>query len=290
MGNLGSQSLAQRPIRTFVTPAVLSYSVSTNVISVFCRLPQIVLCIATGCKLASSSSAYSSCGEAVSHDSGQSSHGLRRPCQSLAPLPDRLRLRPEGAQLAVSDMVPLDSDAVRRNASDRISVLEIHKIEFERDARNPPCRLLDPRGIRRSLQRHDHLLARFLIGEYGRLVRRSARPNQRTFSTSERYSVLCLRYSAISDLQALGPTLIIVRAGLRGSSSSSTFTPVKGSINNSYDPPSRPNPRDIESGTRTDDGMVVHIKKATEICLNEFGLVSVVCFLLTGSLPDMYPL
>ena len=97
-------------------------------------------------------------------------------------------------------------------------------------------------------------------------------------------------FIAVSDLQALGPTLIIVRAGLRGSSSSSSFTPVKGSINNSYDPPSRRNPRDIESGTRSDDSMVVHIKKATDICLNEFGPVSVVCFLLTSSRPDMHSL
>lgn len=143
--------------------------------------------------------------EAVSHNSGQSSHWLRRPCQPLAPLPDRLRLPPEGAQLAVSDMVPLDSDAVRRNAADRISVLEIHKMELDRDPRIPPCRLLDPRRIRRSLQRHDHILARFLIGEYGRLVRRSARSNKRTFSTSERRSVVCLRYSAISNFTGAVP-------------------------------------------------------------------------------------
>lgn len=145
MGDLGSQFLAQCPIRTFVTPAVLSNSVLTNVISVFCRLSQVVLCIATGCKQACSSFAYSSCGEAGTHDYGQFSHWLRRHCRSLAPLPDRLRLRPEGAQLAASDMVPLDSDAVRRNATDRISVLEVHKMGFDRDPRIPPRHFLDPR-------------------------------------------------------------------------------------------------------------------------------------------------
>jgi hypothetical protein len=44
----------------------------------------------------------------------------------------------------------------------------------------------------------------------------------------------------------------------------------------------------MESGTRSDDGVVVHIKKATEICLKEFEPVGVVCFLLRSSRPDMY--
>ena len=184
MGNLGSQFLTHRPIRTFVPPAVLPYSILTNVISVCCHLSQIVLCIATGCKQACSSLSYSFCGEAGSHNSGQSSYGLHRHDQSLASLPDRLGLRPEGARLADSDMVPLNCDAVRRNVTDRISVLEISKMEFDRDAHIPPCHLLDPCRIWRSLQRYDHLLAWFLIDEYGRLVRCSARSNQRTFSTT----------------------------------------------------------------------------------------------------------
>jgi hypothetical protein len=74
-------------------------------------------------------------------------------------------------------------------------------------------------------------------------------------------------------LQALVPTLIIVRAGLKSSaSSSSSFTPAKGSINNPYYPsaPPRPSIRDIESGSgEEDDTMVVHIGKATEIHLDD---------------------
>lgn len=81
-------------------------------------------------------------------------------------------------------------------------------------------------------------------------------------------------------LQALCPTLIIVRAGLRGSSRSATFTPVKGSINRSYDAPSQRNPRDVELGSRGSDGpdgMVVHVKEATEIRFDNFVSVGAAC-------------
>jgi hypothetical protein len=188
------------------------------------------------------------------------------------------------------DMVPFDSDAVRGYGTNRLSVLAIDKMGLDRDTCIPPCRILDPRRIRRSLQRDDHLLARFLSDEHRRFVRRIAWPDQRAFSTSERlFDSLSAIFTYIR-LQALGPTLIIVRAGLRGSSSSSSFTPVKGSINKSHgDPPSRHNPRDVESGTRSGDGMVVHIEKATDVCLEDGGSVSMVCALLTSSRPDMCP-
>ena len=81
-------------------------------------------------------------------------------------------------------------------------------------------------------------------------------------------------------MQALAPTLIIVRAGLKssGSSSSSSFTPARGSIGNPYypSPPPRPSIRDIESGLGEEDSMVVHIRKATEIRLNDMMPVSAV--------------
>jgi len=74
--------------------------------------------------------------------------------------------------------------------------------------------------------------------------------------------------AALGQISALAPTLIIVRAGLRGSPSSSTLTPVKGSIN---EPPSRYSNRDMECGSQLGgrDGMVVHVKKATEIRLDD---------------------
>ena len=73
-------------------------------------------------------------------------------------------------------------------------------------------------------------------------------------------------------LQALAPTLIIVRAGLRSAGPNSSWAPAKGSINNAYypSPPPRPSIRDVESGlSEDDDPMVVHIKKATEIRLGD---------------------
>jgi hypothetical protein len=79
--------------------------------------------------------------------------------------------------------------------------------------------------------------------------------------------------ASLGQISALVPTLIIVRAGLKSSaSSSSSFTPAKGSINNPYYPsaPPRPSIRDIESGSgEEDDTMVVHIGKATEIHLDD---------------------
>jgi len=81
--------------------------------------------------------------------------------------------------------------------------------------------------------------------------------------------------AALGQISALGPTLIIVRAGLRGSPSSSKLTPVKGSISapcgGQPGPPSQPNNRDMESGTRlgrSDASMVIHIKRATEVLLD----------------------
>ncbi|KAF8260605.1 hypothetical protein EI94DRAFT_1706178 [Lactarius quietus] len=77
--------------------------------------------------------------------------------------------------------------------------------------------------------------------------------------------------AALGQISALAPMLIIVRAGLKSSGSSSSFTPAKGSINNPYyfGPPSRPIIGDIESVSREDDPMVVHIRKATEIRLDD---------------------
>jgi hypothetical protein len=84
--------------------------------------------------------------------------------------------------------------------------------------------------------------------------------------------------------QALAPTLIIVRAGLRGSLSSSTLTPVKGSVNESDPlPPSRRNSnRDMESRRARRGGRetttIVHAKMATEIRLDDLVQVSAAFF------------
>lgn len=79
--------------------------------------------------------------------------------------------------------------------------------------------------------------------------------------------------AALGQISALAPTLIIVRAGLKSSGSpSSSFSPAKGSINNPYypSPPPRSSIRDIESRSGDDDDpMVVHIRKATEIRLDD---------------------
>ncbi|KAH8984386.1 hypothetical protein EDB86DRAFT_153961 [Lactarius hatsudake] len=78
--------------------------------------------------------------------------------------------------------------------------------------------------------------------------------------------------ASLGQISALAPTLIIVRAGLKSSGTSSSFTPAKGSINNPYygGPPPPPSfRRDIESGSTEDDPMVVHVKQATEIRLND---------------------
>ncbi|KAH8987456.1 hypothetical protein EDB92DRAFT_1875872 [Lactarius akahatsu] len=76
--------------------------------------------------------------------------------------------------------------------------------------------------------------------------------------------------ASLGQISALAPTLIIVRAGLKSSGSSSSFTPAKGSINNPYygPPPSQSFRRDVESGSSGDDSMVVHVKRATEIRLD----------------------
>ena len=48
-------------------------------------------------------------------------------------------------------MVPLDSDTVWGNADDRVSILEVHQVEHERDPRIPSRRPLDPRRVRCAL-------------------------------------------------------------------------------------------------------------------------------------------
>ncbi|KAH9023684.1 hypothetical protein EDB85DRAFT_2277821 [Lactarius pseudohatsudake] len=79
--------------------------------------------------------------------------------------------------------------------------------------------------------------------------------------------------ASLGQISALAPTLIIVRAGLK-SSGSSSFTPAKGSINKPYygPPPPQSFRRDVESGSIEDDPMVVHVKQATEIRLDDMKL------------------
>ncbi|KAH9050351.1 hypothetical protein EDB83DRAFT_2522501 [Lactarius deliciosus] len=77
---------------------------------------------------------------------------------------------------------------------------------------------------------------------------------------------------ALGQISALAPTLIIVRAGLK-SSGTSSFTPAKGSINkpNYGPPPPQSFRRDVESGSIEDVPMVVHVKQA-EIRLDNMKL------------------
>jgi hypothetical protein len=78
--------------------------------------------------------------------------------------------------------------------------------------------------------------------------------------------------AALGQISALAPTLIIVRAGLKSQGSNSSFTPAKGSINNPYYPsvPPQPSMGDMEFGlAEDDDPVVVHIRKATEIRLDD---------------------
>ncbi|KAI9434588.1 hypothetical protein H4582DRAFT_2175182 [Lactarius indigo] len=90
--------------------------------------------------------------------------------------------------------------------------------------------------------------------------------------------------AALGQISALAPTLIIVRAGLKSSGTSSSFIPAKGSINNPYysPPPPQNVRRDIESGSAHDDSTVVDIKKLTEIHLDTMKPV----LLVMGSSPE----
>jgi hypothetical protein len=93
-------------------------------------------------------------------------------------------------------VVSLDSDAVRGNATDRVSVLEVNEMELDGGSRIPPGRSLDPRRIGRHLQRHRRLRTRLFVDAqsllHGRRVRLGARPDQRALSTPERCSFACL--------------------------------------------------------------------------------------------------
>ncbi|KAI0247685.1 hypothetical protein BJV78DRAFT_898274 [Lactifluus subvellereus] len=92
-------------------------------------------------------------------------------------------------------------------------------------------------------------------------------------------TIFCLGFSgtniapifaaALGQISALAPTLIIARTGLKSLGSSSSFTPAKGSINDAYHSPIRHLPQDLESQSRECEAMVVHIRKATEICLDK---------------------
>ena len=138
---------------------------------------------------------------------------------------------------------------------------------------------LDPRRVRCALQHDDHLPARIFVDEHRRYIRCGSRPDQRACPTFLLFSSSFVSSRDVLLLQALAPTLIIVRAGLKSSAgSNSSFAPAKGSINNPYypSPPPRPSIRDIESGSaEEDDPVVVHIRKATEIRLGDMSPVSV---------------
>ena len=197
--------------------------------------------------------------------------------KSLATLPDKHYLRPESSQLVDSQLEPLDGDALRSNTANRISVLEIAPMGSAGDTLLPPFHHLDRLRNRHSpsLQRHDHLPARFLVEQHGCLLSCGTWPNQHTHSVSYALSLIVCDIE-LPIMRVLCPKPIIARAGLRCSRGPSTFTPVKRSTNRSYDPP-RENPRDMVFGSRGRDGLVVQVKEATEIRFDDFVLVGPVC-------------
>ncbi|KAI0246788.1 hypothetical protein BJV78DRAFT_111772 [Lactifluus subvellereus] len=72
--------------------------------------------------------------------------------------------------------------------------------------------------------------------------------------------------AALGQITALAPTLIIARTGLKSLGSPSSFTSAMGSINSachSHNPP-----QDLESRSRECEAMVVHVRRATEICFD----------------------
>src|SRR5712671_6383149 len=85
----------------------------------------------------------------------------------------------------------------------------------------------------------------------------------------------------------MGPTLIIVMVGFRGTHSSSA--PVKGPLNNA-----RPGPlvfhnsQDVESRAESEGNCTkVHVRKTTEIRLHDLSRVSVV-FFMKNVLPNAH--
>ena len=267
--NMEPQVLVLLPIRTCGPPTDQLSRMHSN--SVVLPMPQIVLCIASG-------------GKAISFIflfieltiRRYSSHGLYRPRPFSKPQPIRHDLPPARPQLAGRDVGPLSGDAIRRDAADRLPDMEVRSMELLQEppriaSRHP----LDPRRVRRALQRHDYLPARIFVDEHRRDIRRVARSDQRAC-----FLLLRLFFSPSSDvflfvcLQALAPMLIIARVGLKSCGSQSSFTSAKGSmINNPFYPGQQPI-RDVESVSREDDVMVVHIRQATEIRLDDMKLVS----------------
>ena len=197
------------------------------------------------------------------------SHGLHRPRQPCAPYPDGHRLPLAHPQLADRDVGPIACDAARGDAVNRLPVLEVHTVELPGSRSIASLGPLDPRRVRRALRYHDRLPAWIFVNEHRGYIRRIAWPDQRTCPASFPSSVFSSRDVLF---QALAPTLIIVRAGLKSAGPHSSWSAAKGSINNPYypSPPPRPSIRDMESGiSEDDDPMVVDIRKATEIRLGD---------------------
>lgn len=82
-------------------------------------------------------------------------------------------------------MVPLDSNAVRSNTDDRLSILETrwHQMELgsEQYLQIPTRCPLDPCRIRRALQHHYHLLARIFGDEHRHDIRCVSRTDRCAF-------------------------------------------------------------------------------------------------------------
>ena len=89
-------------------------------------------------------------------------------------------------------MVPLDRNAARSNATDRLSILESHQMEldFERHPQISSRCPLDPRRIRRALQHHYDLLARLCRDEHRRDICRVSWTDQCALSSCPNPTVL----------------------------------------------------------------------------------------------------
>jgi hypothetical protein len=123
--NLEPQFLVLLPIRACGSPTDQLSRMHTN--SVVALMPQIVLCIASGGKAISANILFSI---ELMIELALSSHGVYRPRQPGKPHPVRHRLPLTRPQLAGRDVGPLGSDAVWRDAADRLPDLEVHPTDL----------------------------------------------------------------------------------------------------------------------------------------------------------------
>ena len=168
--NMEPQVLVLLPIRTCGPPTDQLSRMHSNYVVL--PMPQIVLCISSGGKAISLIFLFF-IGPTICR---YSSDRLYRPRPFSKPHPIRHDLPPARPQLAGRDVGPLSGNAIRRDAADRLPDMEVRSVElFQGPPRIASRRPLDPRRVRRALQRHDYLPARIFVVEHRRHIRRVAR-------------------------------------------------------------------------------------------------------------------